>query len=181
MKSKGIFHWNYSPSPIKVKTMLTKEEDLHLRMQRLKIKDSDLVEKFILGSGSGGQKINKTSSCVYLKHLPTGIEVKCQKSRSRELNRVYARRELCEKLEELLFQEKSKKQQAIEKIRRQKKKTLSKGARKNFSRQKNEIRCKKNEKSRADKLKNSYNLRHYGIQSPLFYERHRSAPQPLSR
>ena len=122
MKSKGIFHWNYSPSPIKVKTMLTKEEELHLRMQRLKIKDSDLVEKFILGSGSGGQKINKTSSCVYLKHLPTGIEVKCQKSRSRELNRVYARRELCEKLEELLFQEKSKKQQAIEKIRRQKKK-----------------------------------------------------------
>ena len=102
--------------------MLTKEEELHLRMQRLKIKDSDLVEKFILGSGSGGQKINKTSSCVYLKHLPTGIEVKCQKSRSRELNRVYARRELCEKLEELLFQEKSKKQQAIEKIRRQKKK-----------------------------------------------------------
>ena len=102
--------------------MLTKEEELHLRMQRLKIKDSDLVEKFILGSGSGGQKINKTSSCVYLKHLPTGIEVKCQKSRSRELNRVYERRELCEKLEELLFQEKSKKQQAIEKIRRQKKK-----------------------------------------------------------
>lgn len=97
-----------------------KEEELAARMERLGVKEEDLVEKFILGSGSGGQKINKTSSCVYLKHLPTGIEVKCQRDRSRELNRLLARRELCEKLEEKLFQEKSKKQQMIEKIRRQK-------------------------------------------------------------
>lgn len=90
-------------------------------MTRLGIVEGDLIEKFILGSGSGGQKINKTSSCVYLKHIPTGIEVKCQKDRSRSLNRLFARRELCEKLEERLFQEKSKKQQEIAKIRRQKK------------------------------------------------------------
>lgn len=99
----------------------SKAKELQLRMERLEIKDTDLLEKFILGSGSGGQKINKTSSCVYLKHLPTGIEIKCQKSRSRELNRVYARRDLCDKLEELLFQKKSKKRAASEKIRRQKK------------------------------------------------------------
>lgn len=99
---------------------MNKEQELSARMERLGIKEEDLVEKFILGSGSGGQKINKTSSCVYLKHLPTGIEVKCQKDRSRELNRLFARRELCDKLEEALFQEKSKKRQAIEKIRRQK-------------------------------------------------------------
>jgi protein subunit release factor B len=99
----------------------SKEEELRLRMERLKIQDSDLIEKFILGSGSGGQKINKTSSCVYLKHIPTGIEIKCQRSRSRELNRTYAKRELCDRLEELLFQEKSKRQQEREKIRRQKK------------------------------------------------------------
>ena len=97
---------------------MSKEQELAERMERLGIKEEDLVEKFILGSGSGGQKINKTSSCVYLKHLPTGTEVKCQKDRSRELNRLNARRELCEKLEEILFQEKSKKRQAIEKIRR---------------------------------------------------------------
>lgn len=90
------------------------------RMNRLGVREEDLIEKFILGSGSGGQKINKTSSCVYLKHLPTGIEVKCQKDRSRSLNRLFARRELCEKLEERLFQEKSKKQKEMEKIRRQK-------------------------------------------------------------
>jgi len=97
-----------------------KQEALASRMEKLGIREEDLVEKFILGSGSGGQKINKTSSCVYLKHLPTGIEIKCQRERSRELNRLYARRELCEKLEERLFQEKSKRQQEIEKIRRQK-------------------------------------------------------------
>jgi protein subunit release factor B len=89
-------------------------------MQELGIEDKDLIEKFILGSGSGGQKINKTSSCVYLKHIPTGIEIKCQKDRSREVNRYLARKMLCETIKERLFQEKSKKQQAAEKIRRQK-------------------------------------------------------------
>src|ERR1700723_257641 len=107
-------------TPISGETAMSKEQELADRMERLGIKEEELIEKFILGSGSGGQKINKTSSCVYLKHLPTGIEVKCQKDRSRELNRLFARRELCDKLEEALFKEKSKKRQAIEKIRRQK-------------------------------------------------------------
>ncbi|MFS8563818.1 MAG: peptide chain release factor-like protein [Rhabdochlamydiaceae bacterium] len=89
-------------------------------MDRLGIKEEDLIEKFILGSGSGGQKINKTSSCVYLKHLPTGIEVKCQQDRSREMNRFFARRKLCEQLEEQVQGIKSQKQQAREKIKRQK-------------------------------------------------------------
>lgn len=93
---------------------------LEARMQNLGIKESDLVERFILGSGKGGQKINKTSSCVYLKHLPTGIEIKCQQERSRELNRYYARKMLCDRIEEKLFRAKSARQQEIEKIRRQK-------------------------------------------------------------
>lgn len=102
--------------------MIAKEklESLDARMERLGIKEADLVEKFILGSGKGGQKVNKTSSTVYLKHIPTGTEVKCQRERSRELNRYYARQELCEKLETALFKEKSAKQQEFEKIRRQK-------------------------------------------------------------
>lgn len=97
-----------------------KEDALSARMERLGIQENDLIEKFILGSGSGGQKINKTSSCVYLKHIPTGIEIKCQRERSRELNRYYARQELCDRIEERLFQEKSKRQKEFEKIRRQK-------------------------------------------------------------
>ena len=102
--------------------MIRKEkfDELHARMERLGIREGDLIEKFILGSGSGGQKINKTSSCVYLKHLPTGIEIKCQRERSRELNRYYARKELCDRLEEKIENKKSEKQQLIEKIRRQK-------------------------------------------------------------
>lgn len=103
--------------------MITKEkqEALEKRMEALSIKEEELIEKFILGSGSGGQKINKTSSCVYLKHLPTGIEIKCQKERSRELNRYYARKELCSKIEEIYHKEISQKIQEREKIRRQKK------------------------------------------------------------
>ena len=89
-------------------------------MASLGIHEEDLIEKFIRGSGSGGQKINKTSSCVSLHHTPTGIDIKCQRERSRELNRYLARRELCEKIEEIKLGKKSARQQAIEKIRRQK-------------------------------------------------------------
>ena len=101
------------PSPEKIAAL----ED---RMEKLGITEETLTEKFIQGSGSGGQKINKTASCVYLKHSTSGIEVKCQQQRSRELNRFIARRELCERLEEIRDGKKSARQQAHEKIRRQK-------------------------------------------------------------
>lgn len=94
---------------------------LHQKMEELSIKEEDIEEKFILGSGSGGQKVNKSSSCVYLKHNPSGIEIKSQKTRSRELNRYYARKELCERIDDALLQRKSRKKQEEEKIRRQKK------------------------------------------------------------
>jgi len=100
--------------------------DLSDRMEKLGIREEDLIEKFILGSGSGGQKVNKTHSCVYLKHIPSGIEIKCQWDRSRDLNRYLARKELCEKLEQRLFKEKSSKQMAFEKIRRQKRRRSKK-------------------------------------------------------
>lgn len=97
-----------------------KRQALLERMARLGICERDIDEKFILGAGSGGQKLNKTSSCVYLRHGPSGLEVKCQQERSRELNRFLARRELCERIEERVLGAKSAKQQAIEKLRRQK-------------------------------------------------------------
>lgn len=100
----------------------SKEERLSIQMETLKVFEEDLIEKFILGSGKGGQKVNKTASCVYLKHVPSGIEIKCQQERSRDLNRYLARKNLCEKIEEILYQEKSKKQKLNDKIRRQKKK-----------------------------------------------------------
>jgi protein subunit release factor B len=91
------------------------------RMEKFHIYEADLLEKFILGSGKGGQKLHKTASTVYLKHLPSGLEVKCQDSRSREDNRYFARERLCEKLQVILSDEKTKEQQKIEKIKRQKK------------------------------------------------------------
>jgi peptide chain release factor len=97
-----------------------KREQLDANMAREGISEDDLIEKFVLGSGSGGQKINKTSSCVYLKHVPTGIEIKCQRSRSRDLNRYYARKDLCDQLEERRIGAASRRRQAAEKIRRQK-------------------------------------------------------------
>lgn len=99
-----------------------KEKELEKKMQKLDIKESDLMERFVRARGRGGQKVNKTSSCVYLKHLPSGIEVKCQKERSQALNRFFARRILANKIEKQLLGKLSEEQKRIEKIRRQKRK-----------------------------------------------------------
>lgn len=97
-----------------------KADALKAKMDSLGIKETDLEEKFIRASKKGGQKVNKTSSCVYLKHKPTGIKVKCQKERSQVLNRFLARRILVNKIESLVLGRKAEKQKKIEKIRRQK-------------------------------------------------------------
>lgn len=90
-------------------------------MTKLHVNEVDFVEKFIVGRGKGGQKLHKTASTVYLKHVPSGLEVKCQDSRSREDNRYFARVRLCEKLHTIVSDEKTKEQQSVEKIKRQKK------------------------------------------------------------
>lgn len=76
-------------------------ESLQRRMAELGIREEDLDERFIRGGGPGGQKVNTTASCVYLKHRPTAIEVQCQHERSRERNRAVAREWLCHRLEEV--------------------------------------------------------------------------------
>ena len=76
-----------------------KNKWLKERMEALGIHEKDIEEKFVRSSGSGGQKVNKTSTCVYLKHIPTGFEIKCMKERSQSLNRFLARRELVRRVE----------------------------------------------------------------------------------
>ena len=102
--------------------MITPQKWSQLRkdMQSLGVDEADLDERFILGSGAGGQKINKSNTCVMLKHVPTGVVVKCQHTRSREDNRFHARRRLCDKLKEQRDDVLSKRQQAAAKIARQK-------------------------------------------------------------
>jgi peptide chain release factor len=95
-------------------------EKLYERMEKLGIREEELEEQFIRGSGSGGQKINKTSSCVQLTYRPGELEIRCQKSRSQADNRYWARRELCDRMDEKINGEQSARQQAMEKIRRQK-------------------------------------------------------------
>ena len=78
-----------------------KNEWLRERMKTLGIDERDLEEKFVKSAGKGGQKVNKTSSCVFLKHVPTGVEVKFMKDRSQSINRFLARRELAERIAKL--------------------------------------------------------------------------------
>ncbi len=97
-----------------------KEKELLEWMERLEIKESDLEEKFISARGPGGQHINHTSTGVYLKHIPTGIEVKSDTSRSQSLNRFFARRRLCELIEYQRYGKKSTMMKKIEKRKKQK-------------------------------------------------------------
>jgi peptide chain release factor len=99
-----------------------KEKALTDKMEALNIREEDIEETFIRSSGKGGQHVNKTSTCVYLKHLPTGLEVKCQQGRSQALNRYQARVLLASKIEQLIKGRESEEIQRIEKIRRQKRK-----------------------------------------------------------
>lgn len=126
-----------------------KLEALLEKMKELGIEESDLTEKFIHGSGRGGQKLNKTANCVYLKHEPTGIEVKVQKTRSREMNRFFARRELCEKIEAMLKGEESAKVKHQFKVRKQKQRRSRRAAQKILE-EKSRISEKKETRMRID-------------------------------
>lgn len=97
-----------------------KAEALQKRMQACGLLEKDLDEEFVRSQGPGGQHVNKTSTCVLLKHRPSGIGVKVQQSRSQLLNRFYARRQLCERLEAQQLGQQSPEARRIAKIRKQK-------------------------------------------------------------
>jgi protein subunit release factor B len=97
-----------------------KEAELRARMAAMGVNEADLDERFITGGGPGGQKVNRTATCVYLVHRPTGTEVKMQQARSQGLNRYYARRRLCELLEAETLGKQSPEALQAEKIRKQK-------------------------------------------------------------
>ncbi len=94
--------------------------ELEERMKGLGITEEQFRETFIRSSGPGGQKVNKTSSCVFLVHMPTGLSVKCQQDRSQALNRLLARRILLDRIERLRTGIIAAKKMKEEKIRRQK-------------------------------------------------------------
>ena len=122
-----------------------KEKALAERMQELGVSENDFEESFIRSSGPGGQKVNKSSSCVHLVHIPTGLSVKCQRERSQTLNRFLARRLLLDKIESqqkgFIAEEKEK----IEKLRRQK--------RKRSKRAKEKILAAKHQQARKKELR----------------------------
>lgn len=123
-----------------------KWETIRKRMLRLGLDESDLEEKFVRSSGSGGQKVNKTSSCVWLKHSPSGLEVKCQKTRSQQDNRYFARRLLVEKLEAKILAVKTERQKKIEKLKRQKRKRSKRAKEKVLKEKKHRSKTKENRK-----------------------------------
>ena len=102
--------------PVSEKKIRQLEEKIRI----LGLRESDFQENFVRSGGAGGQNVNKVSSCVWLKHLPSGLEVKCQEERSQALNRFLAKRLLVDKIEALTLGCESRLRQAREKVKRQK-------------------------------------------------------------
>ena len=99
-----------------------KQDQLVRRMAELGVRESDIEEKFVRSGGHGGQNVNKSSTCVMLLHVPTGLQVKCQTTRQQGLNRFFARRLLLDKIEALQKGSVAAVVARVEKIRRQKRK-----------------------------------------------------------
>jgi protein subunit release factor B len=110
-----------------------KEDELRARMVACGLAETDIEESFVRSGGPGGQHVNRTESCVYLRHKPTGLEVKMQKARSQGLNRFYARRRLCELLEARLLGDRSPEALEREKIRKQKSRRRRRSSRREAS------------------------------------------------
>jgi protein subunit release factor B len=97
-----------------------KEDDLRARMKSCGLHEEDIEEHFVSSGGPGGQKVNRSATCVHLRHLPSGLDVKTQQARSQALNRFFARRRLCELLEARQLGAKSPAAQRRQKLRKQK-------------------------------------------------------------
>jgi peptide chain release factor len=98
----------------------SKQTQLKARMQALGIREEDLEEQFVLSSGPGGQNVQKSHTCVVLRHGPSKIEVKCQEERYREINRYLARKRLCDKYEAQVLKRETEADRAAYKARKQK-------------------------------------------------------------
>jgi protein subunit release factor B len=95
-------------------------EPLLAKAASLNLFPEDIEESFVRGSGAGGQKINKTSSVVQLRHRPSGLEVRCQRHREQSKNRLSAYKLLILKLEQEKIGAKSLLSQKIFKLQKQK-------------------------------------------------------------
>lgn len=119
-----------------------KENALDSRLKELGVREGDLVEKFIRSSGPGGQSVNKLNSCVYLRHEPTGLEVKMQEERSQAMNRYRARQVLADRIEAQVLKRRTAEQQRAAKLRKQKRRR-SRRAKEKMLRDKRLHACKK--------------------------------------
>jgi len=99
---------------------LQKDRNIIEKIKRLGIRKEDITERFIKSQGAGGQNVNKTSTCVYLKHLPTGIEVKFSRQRYQVLNRYLAWKLLVDKIEQNVLKKIALEKNALERLKRQK-------------------------------------------------------------
>ena len=128
----------------------SKEAALREKMKALGIYESDIDERFVRSSGAGGQHVNKTSTCVYLFHRPTGLSVKCQEDRSQAVNRFLARRLLTEKIQQQIHGIKTAARQLAEKIRRQKRRRSRRAKEKMLADKRHQSEKKQNRQFKGD-------------------------------
>ncbi|KAG7398039.1 hypothetical protein PHYBOEH_011770 [Phytophthora boehmeriae] len=125
-----VSRWSVAAPNVLLSGQFSTVSDKKAGRTEVDLKESDLQESFVKGSGKGGQKINKVRNCVLLTHVPTGLQVQCQKTRSLDGNRRAARKLLLQKLDDHVNGALSKRSQKIERLRRKKANRRSKSKQK---------------------------------------------------
>ncbi|XP_071493463.1 mitochondrial translation release factor in rescue-like [Diadema antillarum] len=108
-KSQAMMDTRHAAAIVRFASTTTTRDKLRKKIwsKLPELKEEELQESFVRGSGPGGQATNKTSNCVVLKHIPTGITVKCHQTRSQSENQKIARLLMREKLDQHLHGDKS--------------------------------------------------------------------------
>lgn len=122
-------------------------------MKRLGVMEKDITERFLRSGGPGGQHVNKVSTCVYLKHIPTGMEVKCASQRYQSVNRFLARQILLDRIEKKREQEHLAEMEKKARLRREK--------RKRSGMAKEKMLAGKKERSKKKEMRRRVDLREY--------------------
>lgn len=127
------------------------------RMKAVNVFEKDIKEDFVTSPGPGGQNVNKVATCVVLKHMPSGLVIKCHECRTQLANRILARELLVKRFE---FQIRKKKQEVLQQKSKERARKRKRSAR-------SKERMLENKRQRSQKKQSRHKISYRKIQNDI--------------